>query len=202
MILSRFVAIILCALAILSVIPAHAAIVPIRVVARSNTIAPGTSLSFGSFRYPVLSDNGALGFQATLPQASASTNEGYWAEFNGTLTMIAREGSATPIGGTYVFSPANYVNSAPSLYSTGALFQTVSPKHVVVGNARRIPIAQRCIRRQLRSELIGCGGSLYGPGQRHHGRKSRKFHAAPGDDLWDHVHVSVINQSGPRRLCC
>jgi hypothetical protein len=76
------------------------AVVPVRTVALSGQPAPGTiaGADFASFRFPSMDASGRVAFAATLagPSVGTTNDSGIWSEGTGSLTLVAREGSAAP----------------------------------------------------------------------------------------------------------
>jgi kumamolisin len=66
------------------------------VSATAGSAAPGTSAVFASIGNPVFNDNGAIAFTGTLKIASTTNNLGAWCSSGGTLSLLARKGSAAP----------------------------------------------------------------------------------------------------------
>jgi hypothetical protein len=75
-------------------------------VARMGSAAPGTGsgVNFSSLTNPVLNDAGQVAFQATLTGSGvdSSNNQGIWRGAPGSLSLVARMGSAAPGTGSGV----------------------------------------------------------------------------------------------------
>ncbi len=94
-------------------------------VAREGNGAPGTNTVFSNFGTPTLNDAGQSSFQGQLdgPGVDDSNEHGFWLEESGSLTLVAREGSAAP-GTSAVFSRllgASTLNNAGQMTFRGQL---------------------------------------------------------------------------------
>ncbi len=81
-------------------------------IARDGNAAPGTSEIFSSFGFPILNGVGQTAFRGslTVPGGDGRSHWGIWSEREGTLSLVAREGSIAPGTDaafvTSLFSPA------------------------------------------------------------------------------------------------
>lgn len=100
-------------------------------VAREGDLAPGLngSATFSNFRtenfqYPIINANGDAAFMADVagPGITTQNDSGLWAQRNGLLTLIAREGDQAPgtLAGT-LFSESTFQDFFPQMNSLGQL---------------------------------------------------------------------------------
>ena len=91
-------------------------------VAQIGNVAPGTTADFLTLGDPVLNNNGAVAFYATLKVATGAatktTASGIWSTGTGSLQLVARQGSAAPgTTGTFeTFTSLAFTDSGDVLF--------------------------------------------------------------------------------------
>jgi hypothetical protein len=91
----------------------------LQLVARSATAAPGSSGNFASFDQPIITNNGNVAFRASL--SGGSSGSGIWTTgFGPGITLVGRDGSAIPGGGTL---SSVFDSAPPAAASSGVSFQ-------------------------------------------------------------------------------
>ena len=100
----------------------------LQLVARSGTVAPGTTAAFVTLSDPVYNDNEAVAFHGTLKvaagQATAATASGIWSNSTGTLSLVAQQGTQAagcPAGATFATFTALALADQAGTSGTGGL---------------------------------------------------------------------------------